>query len=214
MNEIKSFTIFREIFMLIDTIKPKKKRDDFFGKLCDFYFKDIEPIFEKNSYEEIVWENISKPVKKYKTNALNGAKGGRPKTKTKTENKTKTLTENESTSDVIVNVNVYVYIENSFSITISGTNYEIIDDWLKVFNEEIIKLAVDICVANGVRTIKYLDGILKNWKGCNYKTIDDVKKSLKKEKQLPEWFNKKIEKKEIKPEDEKKLKEILDKFGE
>ena len=49
--------------------------------MLDYYFKDIEPNFEVDSDEEAVWENIQKPIKKYKTKALNGLKGGRPKSK-------------------------------------------------------------------------------------------------------------------------------------
>lgn len=79
MNKIKSFVIYNEIFRLIDTITPVEKRDEFLGKLMDFYFKDEKPKFNLNSYEEIVWENISKPIKSYKSKVINGSKGGRPK---------------------------------------------------------------------------------------------------------------------------------------
>lgn len=127
MNEIKSFVIYREYFKLINTLKPKSKRDNFLGKLLDYYFKDIEPNFEVDSDEEAVWENIQKPIKKYKTKALNGLKGGRPKnenktkneteikSKTETENKTykesknkiESITETETTSN-----DVYVYVNS------------------------------------------------------------------------------------------------------
>ena len=111
MNEIKSFTLYKEIVKLINTLKPIEKRDAFIGKIIDFYFKDIEPIFETDSDEEAIWDNISKPIIKYKINALNGSKGGRTKTQTETESitqsVTQSITQTESTSnDVIVNVNV------------------------------------------------------------------------------------------------------------
>lgn len=110
MNELKSFTVYKEIFKLINTLKPIEKRNNFLGKMFDYYFKDEDPIFEKDSDEEIIWENISKPIKKYKKNALNGTKGGRPKSETETKSKTQNITQNvtqtESTSnDVYVNVN-------------------------------------------------------------------------------------------------------------
>ena len=114
MNSIKTFTIYREYFKLINTLKPVEKRDKFIGKIMDFYFKDIPIELEVDSDEEAIWDNISRPIIQYKKNALNGSKGGRPKTKIITENETQTITENktqvitemESTSnDVIVNVN-------------------------------------------------------------------------------------------------------------
>ena len=44
---IKNFVIYNEIFRLIDTINPIKKRDEFLGKLMDFYFKEQKPKFER-----------------------------------------------------------------------------------------------------------------------------------------------------------------------
>lgn len=115
MNEKLSFTLYNEIFRLIDTIQPKEKRNEFIGKILDFYFKDEKPNFNQNSFEEIIWLNISKPIISYKSKVLNGSKGGRPKkTESKTENKSEIESESETTSDVFVHVNVHdnVHLEN------------------------------------------------------------------------------------------------------
>ena len=105
----KQMTIYLEIFRLINTIEPKEKRNDFLGKLVDWYFKEEKPNFEPNSYEEIIWENVLKPINKYKSCVTNGCKGGRPRRNKKTETKSEIKTESESetitTSDVIVVVN-------------------------------------------------------------------------------------------------------------
>lgn len=108
MNEKLSFTLYNEIFRLIDTIQPKEKRNEFIGKVLDFYFKDEKPNFILNSFEEVIWSNISKPIISYKSKVLNGSKGGRPKkTESKTESKTEMESESKTTSDVFVHVNVY-----------------------------------------------------------------------------------------------------------
>ena len=108
MNDKLSFTLYNEIFRLIDTIQPKEKRNEFIGKILDFYFKDEKPNFNQNSFEEIIWLNISKPIISYKSKVLNGSKGGRPKkTESKTENKSEIESESETTSDVFVHVNVH-----------------------------------------------------------------------------------------------------------
>lgn len=108
MNDKLSFTLYNEIFRLIDTIQPKEKRNEFIGKILDFYFKDEKPNFNLNSFEEVIWLNISKPIISYKSKILNGSKGGRPKkTESKTENKSEIESESETTSDVFVHVNVY-----------------------------------------------------------------------------------------------------------
>lgn len=108
MNEKLSFTLYNEIFRLIDTIQPKEKRNEFIGKILDFYFKDEKPNFNLNSFEEVIWLNISKPIISYKSKMLNGSKGGRPKkTESKTEIKSEIESESKTTSDVFVHVNVY-----------------------------------------------------------------------------------------------------------
>lgn len=113
MSEKLSFTLYNEIFRLIDTIQPKEKRNEFLGKILDFYFKDEKPNFNLNSYEEIIWLNISKPIISYKSKVLNGSKGGRPKkTEIKTKNKSERESESETTSDVYVHVNNNVILEN------------------------------------------------------------------------------------------------------
>lgn len=108
MNDKLSFTLYNEIFRLIDTIQPKEKRNEFIGKILDFYFKDEKPNFNLNSFEEVIWLNISKPIISYKSKILNGSKGGRPKkTESKTEIKSEIESESKTTSDVFVHVNVY-----------------------------------------------------------------------------------------------------------
>lgn len=236
MNEIKSLTIYSEYFRLINTLKPKKKRDSFLGAICDFYFQDKEPIFIKDSEEEIIWDNLKKPIKKYKTKALNGIKGGRPKTKVETETKTEMQTKKQTetkteiqsktkttSNDVVVIVNVdvnvkelYEYIEVNFGRTLSPLEIEKIDEWLKVFELDVIKYAFDLAVLNGVKTFKYVDGILKNWQGCNFKTLKEIKANEKKltmdEKILKKFEEVNRKNKEISKEEQEELEKILSKY--
>ena len=92
--------------------------------------------------------------------------------------------------------NIYDYITNNFGITIGGTNYQKIYDWSLIFPLDVLLYAVDISVANGVRTIKYWEGILNNWKGKNYKNLEEIieKEKNKKNEIIPEWFDKEIQK--------------------
>lgn len=200
---IKNFVIYNEIFRLIDTINPIKKRDEFLGKLMDFYFKEQKPKFEPNSYEETIWLNISKPIIAYKSKVVNGSKGGRPKkTETKTENESKTQSKIKTTSDVDVDVfvnnnvlekigcgeekplNIYEFIENNFGRLLSPIEYETINHWKSEYEEEIIKYAVRKSVLGNVKTFAYTDGILKNWKSCGYKTLQEIIDNNKKTKEF------------------------------
>ena len=193
MNEIKSFTIYREIFKLIDTIKPIKKRNDFLGKIIDFYYKDIEPEFKKNSNEEAIWENIEKPIRKYKIKALNGSKGGRPKDetskKTETKNKTKieteTETEKESTSnDVFVNVNVINKNNKNNSKFIKPSIEEIKEYCSKRNNSINANAFYDFYESKGW---KVGNQSMKNWKAC-VRTWEQREENKPKKKTISEIF--------------------------
>lgn len=97
----------------------------------------------------------------------------------------------EIDKEITTTTNIYTYIENNFGITISGTNYEKIESWLSLYDEKMLCYAVDTCVANGTRTIRYLEGILRNWKGNGYKSLADVieneeKRTHKKEETIEE----------------------------
>ena len=220
MNEIKNFTIYNEMFRLIDTIQPVEKRDIFLGKLMDFYYKDKKPNFEPNSYEEIIWLNISKPIISYKSKVVNGSKGGRPKkTETKTEIKSKMQSESKTTSDVDVDVNVYVnnklniyeYVESNFRRTLSPIEMEKIKTWT---DNELTRYAVAVAVLNGVNNLKYVEAILENWKMENITTVEQAKKQNKKLKEkVPEWFDQNVEKEKITQAEEDELKELLGNYG-
>lgn len=220
MNEIKNFTIYNEMFRLIDTIQPVEKRDNFLGKLMDFYYKDKKPNFEPNSYEEIIWLNISKPIISYKSKVINGSKGGRPKkTETKTEIESKIQSESKTTSDVDVDVNVYVnnklniyeYVESNFGRTLSPIEMGKIKTWT---DNELTRYAVAVAVLNGVNNLKYVEAILENWKMENITTIEQAKKKNKKLKEkVPKWFDQNVEKEKITQAEENELKELLGNYG-
>lgn len=77
---------------------------------------------------------------------------------------------NSSSSDEIIN-----FIENNFCRTLSSYEFEKINCWLNEFNSDIVKHAIELSILNNKRTFAYIEGILKNWKSCGYKTLDDIK---------------------------------------
>ena len=76
---------------------------------------------------------------------------------------------NSSSSDEIIN-----FIENNFGRTLSSYEFEKINCWLNEFNSDIVKHAIELSILNNKRTFAYIEGILKNWKSCGYKTLDDI----------------------------------------
>ena len=77
---------------------------------------------------------------------------------------------NSSSSDEIIN-----FIENNFGRTLSSYEFEKINCWLNEFDSDIVKHAIELSILNNKRTFAYIEGILKNWKSCGYKTLDDIK---------------------------------------
>ena len=76
---------------------------------------------------------------------------------------------NNSSSDEIIN-----FIENNFGRTLSSFEFEKINCWLNEFDSDIVKHAIELSILNNKRTFAYIEGILKNWKSCGYKTLDDI----------------------------------------
>lgn len=74
-----------------------------------------------------------------------------------------------SSSDEIIN-----FIENNFGRTLSSYEFEKINCWINEFNSDIVKHAIELSILNNKRTFAYIEGILKNWKSCGYKTLDDI----------------------------------------
>lgn len=75
-----------------------------------------------------------------------------------------------SSSDEIIN-----FIENNFGRTLSSYEFEKINCWLNEFDSDIVKHAIELSILNNKRTFAYIEGILKNWKSCGYKTLNDIK---------------------------------------
>lgn len=166
--------------------------------------------------------NQEKYDKRCETSAQNGSKGGRPRNKNLNENLNENLNknlnkpnktkkanndddndnDNEDDNDKN-NVkddeddNIYEFLEQNFGYTISPTTYQTIQYWLKEFNNEykIIKYGIRKCCHNNVKTISYLEGILKSWKDKGFKTLEECENENKKEEREPvevfdcDWLN-------------------------
>ena len=218
----ESFIFYKSFYESIKELDPKDQVQ-IYNAICEyeFYKKESEMKGVCKSIFTLIIPQLKANDKRYE----NGKKGGRPKTKTKpndNQNKTKikpNVNENEN-DNVNENVNVndnendniYSYIEKNFGILISGTNYEDIESWLLFYSIDVLKYAVDISVAKGVRTISYWKGILNNWKGCNYKTLKDIKENEIKSEPIPDWFDKKIEKVEATKEEQDEIERLLGEY--
>lgn len=74
-----------------------------------------------------------------------------------------------SSSDEII-----LFIENNYGRTLSSFEFEKLTCWLEEFDYNIVKHSIELSILNNKRTFAYIEGILKNWKSCGYKTLDDI----------------------------------------
>ena len=71
-------------------------------------------------------------------------------------------------------------------------DYEIITDWQKNYNDEIILLALKEAVFNGVNNLRYIDKILIDWNKKGIKNEQDIvndRKSFQSKKQNKKLFD-------------------------
>ena len=85
IEKTKVCSIFEPTYRSIITL-PEEMRLRMFVALCDYAFDDVEPVFGAEPIERILaalWEQFrvvfTQSKKRAKINAINGAKGGRPK---------------------------------------------------------------------------------------------------------------------------------------
>ena len=88
--------------------------------------------------------------------------------------------------------NIFDIFEKEFGRTLSPIDYEIITDWQKNYNDEIILLALKEAVFNGVNNLRYIDKILIDWNKKGIKNEQDIindRKSFKRKKQNKKLFD-------------------------
>lgn len=226
MNEIKGFTVYREYINLIKFL-PKKDQSTLLLSICNYMFFDEEPVL--NEQQKIIFENLKRPLDKSKNRSLSGSKTetkqnqneiklksnekqNEIKMKSKqnqNENKTKTHQDVNVVVNVNDNVNVkdslnlFEYLETNFNRTISPIEFEELNKWVEELGEEIVRHGIEVSVLNHKNSMKYLGGILKNWKSQGFKTLADIKdnelnhetknKALQDELKLQKWDKAKSE---------------------
>lgn len=219
-----SFIFYRSFYEAINDL-PEKNQLKVYKAICEMSlnFKEIELSGLSSTIFKLIKPQLDANNKRYK-NGLKGkeygALGGRPTkpqnkpqnkpqqnpNKTPNNNDNENDNENDNDND---NNNIYSVIEQNFGRTLSTMEIQKIDEWLLLYKRDIIEYAVSIAIMNNKKTFNYINGIIKNWKSCNYETIQEIKdneiKQHKNEKDVPEWFNQDLNKKKEMDEDEKRI---------
>ncbi|WKY24621.1 DnaD domain-containing protein [Lactococcus sp. bn62] len=176
------------------------------SRLIDPESKRVKEWFkEASDFKNPEWQNpqggkatSGKPTRWESQNVEND-----PLLKTNTPNTNKPITDKQikssSKSELIS------FWEENFGLgSLNGYTLQRFDDWLEDHSEEMVIKAAAIAVENNERTIRYVNGILKNWENKGIKNLADlenheskrknskfktqVSKQLPKNtKKIPEW---------------------------
>ena len=202
MNNINGFTFFRNYYDSLNDL-PLEDRKEMMIAIVEFAFDDIEPEF--TGFKLTIWKLIrpnlvssknksrlyqdktkkkSKKIKSKSNQNQNESNENQNevfdilenKNKNKEENKNKKRKEKEE-GDVIctTTTNIYSFLEDSFGRTISSLECEKLDSWIKEFNEEIVRHAIELSVMNNAKKFSYVEGILRNWKASGFNSLNDIK---------------------------------------
>ena len=209
MNEINSFTFYRDYFNLIDTMPIEDKRL-LAVAILDFVFKDEIPSL--NGHNQAIFNTLSKQLNLSKCNSKRSTKIKPEENQIKTELKPNSKPKENKTS--ILSFKFYIsnfkFINNNTKLinkleewfkykserkenykeTGLNTFLKRIDNYVEIYGDDVIIDLIDESMSN-------------NWKGI----IFDKLKNYPKVKE-PEWFDKKVEK-QVCEESHKELEEIL-----
>ena len=222
MNEINSFTFYKNYYELLDNL-PQEDKLQMLEAIVDYVFKDKEPVL--NGLNKAIWNNLKMPIDTSKNNSLRSVGKGAPKgNKNAQKNKPKTnrkQTENKPKTNQKGNRkqtnNISYFLFLFSNINISNLNnkdniYKLLNEYLELriknkytVNETVVNRLINKLNDYG-KTDKEKEEIIKD--AINGAWKDFYPPKIKKEI-LPDWFDKEI--KEEKIEDEE-LTELIKKY--
>lgn len=239
MNNIKSFSFYKEYYELI-TLLTIKEREEILLKIIEFIFEDKEPVNLTESQQKI-WNNLKKPISKSKIKSYQGKIKSTNESINETSNEIDNETSNENinemtntSNDVNVNNNVLedksmreetfikiceIIIKHLNKVTNSNYKYTTKTTKAKIrarLNENY--KPNDFIIVINKKANEWLGTEFENYLcpetlfGTKFEKYlnQKAKKKMKKEvDNTPEWLNKKIEKKQATDEEKSLMENLL-----
>ena len=222
MNEINSFTFYKNYYELLDNL-PQEDKLQMLEAIVDYVFKDKEPVV--NGLNKAIWNNLKMPIDTSKNNSVWSVGKGAPKGN-KNAQKNKPITNRKQTKNKpktnqkgnrkqTNNISYFLFLFSN--INISNLNnkdniYKLLNEYLELriknkytVNETVVNRLINKLNDYG-KTDKEKEEIIKD--AINGAWKDFYQPKIKKEI-LPDWFDKEI--KEEKIEDEE-LTELIKKY--
>ena len=224
MNEINSFTFYRNYYDLLDNLPTEDKRL-MLEVIVDYIFRDVEPI-GLVKMNLAIWNNIKMPLETTKRNILNGKKGGRPRqeenpNENTDNNPNKNPNQNPDNNPKPNpkakqnNISTFLFLISNFNyLQDKGLLREKIEEWLKYkwerkeyyketgFKSLLAKLEKATNQYGVERIINLIDECMaNNYKGIIFEKLEKQRKVLAHKEELPEWFDKDLKNEEMSKED-------------
>lgn len=201
MNNIKSFTFYRNYYEIIKYLKDEE-RLKLYDAMIEYVFEDKEPKLE--NLINGIWINLKMPLD---TSKNNSGRGGRPKeiktekkpikNRLKTDNKTEKKTNNISYFLFLISNNKYNFINKDNDI------YNKLYEWLE-YKEQRKEKYTEIGLKSlltqidkqinlyGMETICNLidECMSNNYKGIIFDKLKNKQKINTQEEIIPDWFDK------------------------
>lgn len=234
MNEINSFTFYRNYYDLLDNLPTEDKRL-MLEVIVDYIFRDVEPI-GLVKMNLAIWNNIKMPLETTKKNILNGKKGGRPRqeenpNQNPNDNPTNNPNENPKPNPKAKqnNISTFLFLISNFKfLEDKGLLREKIEEWLKYkwerkeyyketgFKSLLAKIEKATNLYGAENIVNLIDECMaSNYKGIIFEKLEKQTKTKPIHKEeLPEWFGKDLKNKEMTKEDEEELDDILNSIEE
>ena len=247
---LDSFVFYKSFYDAIKTMPDEVEQAKAYKYIFEYVFEGKEPK-EKDFATAMfcmVKVNIDNAQKRYIASVENGKKGGAPKgnqnAKKQPKNNLKTTQKQPKNNlnyndNVNVNVNdndnvnnnnniatdattIYNFLESNFGRTISPIEVEKLNGWLKEFDDDILKYAIELCCNANAKTLNYLNAILNNWKSKGFKKLEECKnenldRNTKTNKPIrteiiPDWFGKEPETKQATKKEIEEMKNLLSEY--
>lgn len=213
MNEIKSFTFYKNYYELLDNLPVEDKRL-MLEVIVDYIFRDVEPI-GLVKMNLAIWNNIKMPLDTSKNNSLrslgNGAPVGNCNAKKQTENKPKTNQKGNRKQTNNISNFLFLLSNNNFYRD-RGLLRGKIEEWLnykwekkEYYKETGFKtLLTRIESATSQYGVDNIISLIDECMANNYKGIIFDKLKDKKVEKVPEWFGKEIKEEDLLTDEERR----------
>lgn len=199
MNNIKSFSFYRNYFELIKCLQDED-RLELYDAIFEYIFEDKEPNFE--GLRNGIWINLKMPLETSKNNA---GRGGRNKKETANKKTDSKPIENRLKTDLKTNNNFLFLISNFLFLKDKGLLREKIIEWLEYkrqrkdknyteigFKKLLKQIENNVNIYGEQQVIDLIDECMgNNYQGIIFDKLKSKSKTAKYEetqKKIEEWL--------------------------